>query len=199
MREGDKVLGVHIVLAMTLLVGCTPAVRCVDPKEKDPRDFPYELGAEDLLMVTVWDQPNLTGPLRVRPDGRITMALVGDVQAADRTAEDVAKDIATGLARYLKAQPSVTIAVTEAASYKYSVSGNVERPGVFTSRAYVTVSDAVAQAGGLNRFGKPLITILRRDKKGATRRIKIDLRAIQSGNCPAMDIYLWRGDQLLVP
>jgi polysaccharide export outer membrane protein len=185
-----------LLLALATLA-CDP-VRCVIPKEPDPRPNPYVIGEEDLLQIHVREDSSLNGPLRVRPDGMITMALIGEVEAAGRSAKELAGEIAEALTTYLKAKPNVTIAVTEVASYKFTVTGQVEAPGVYSARNYVTVSQAIALAGGLNRYGSPKITILRRDKKGV-RRIPIDLRGLTTGKCPAVDIFILRGDTIVVP
>lgn len=191
-------------LALALLVitvgGC-PAITYDYSKEPDPRKSEFVLGASDALRITVWKNPELSTDARIRPDGTITMPLVGDVQAAGKTPNQLREAIAKRLSTYVKDETSVvTIAVTEVNSYRYTVSGNVERGGVFTSRHYVTVLEAIAQAGGLNRFASPKKLVLVRAEPGQPpRRIPLDYDRVASGNYPEENLVMMAGDTLFAP
>src|SRR3954462_11677011 len=125
-------------------------------REPDPRKKEFVLGANDALKITVWKNPELSGDARVRPDGTITMPLIGDVQAAGRTPSQLKDEISRKLSAYVKDDTAaVSIAVTEVNSYRFTVSGNVEHAGVFNAKYYVTAGEAVALAGGLNKFASP--------------------------------------------
>lgn len=180
--------------------GC-PSINYDYSKEPDPRKHEFVLGASDALRITVWKNPELSTDARIRPDGTITMPLVGDVQAAGKTPGQLRDEIGKRLSTYVKDEGSVvTIAVTEVNSYRFTISGNVERGGVFTSRHFVTVLEAVALAGGLNRFASPKRLVLIRTEPGQPpRRIPLDYDRVASGNYPEENLVMMAGDTLFVP
>lgn len=161
----------------------------------------FVIGVGDRLQITVWQNPNLSTEIAVRPDGTITMPLVGDLHAAGKTPSQLRAEIAAKLSQYIKEDTAVvTVAVTEVNSYRFSVVGEVARPGVFGERRYVTVVEALALAGGFTRFAsRDKITVLRKDKSGTVRKIPIDYDAIARGERPDMNIVVLAGDQIVVP
>ena len=169
-------------------------------KEPDPRNHEFVIGASDALKITVWKNPELSTDSKVRPDGTITMPLIGDVHAAGRTPGELKAEISKKLSNFVKSdEATVTIAITEVNSYRFTVSGNVERGGIFTSKYYVTVAEAIALAGGLNKFADPhKLVIVRRDDKGL-RRVPIDYNRISSGEHPEENLVLISGDNLFAP
>jgi polysaccharide biosynthesis/export protein len=170
-------------------------------KEPDPRHKEYVIGIADHLAIKVWKNGDLSTEVIVRPDGTITLPLLGDLQAVGRTPTELKADIQKLLANYIRDESAVvTVAVTAVLSYSFTVSGNVEHPGVFGSPKYVTVLDAVQLAGGLNRYASPEKTeVVRVDKQGKQRRIPINFTAIQTGQQPEANIALMPGDQVYVP
>jgi polysaccharide export outer membrane protein len=169
-------------------------------READPRNQPYVIGIGDRLEINVWKDEELSTEAFVRPDGTVTVPLIGDVAASGRSPEDLRKEIKQRLDRYVK-DAIVTVAVTEVNSYSFTVTGNVSHPGVFTNRAWVTVSEAIALAGGPNRYGDSSeVVIIRRDKpKAEPRRIPIDYEAILEGDAPQQDIVILPGDTIYIP
>ena len=169
-------------------------------KEPDPRNHEFVIGASDSLKITVWKNADLSTDSKVRPDGTITMPLIGDVHAAGRTPGELKAEISKKLSNFVKSdEATVTIAVTEVNSYRFTVSGNVEHGGIFTSRYYVTAAEAIALAGGLNKFADPRkLVIVRRDDKGL-RRVPIDYNRISSGEHPEENLVLISGDNLFAP
>ncbi len=169
--------------------------------EPDPRKQEFVLGPSDVLRITVWHNPDLSGEAIVRPDGTISMPLIGEVKAAGRTPGDLRNEIATRLAKFIKDDAAtVTVAVATINSYRFVVSGNVERGGSFSSNHYLTVSEAVALAGGPNRYATPEETvIIRPDGQGGKRRIPIDYPAILKGKNPEMDLPILAGDTIYIP
>jgi polysaccharide export outer membrane protein len=149
----------------------------------------------------VWKNPELNTDIEVRPDGTITMPLLGDVRAVDITPTELKKEIGKALSQYIKeAGAVVTVAVTEVNAYKVTVSGNVLQPGVYSSRQFLTVADAVALAGGPNRFAKVNeVVLIRPNPKGGVRRIPVDYEAIQKGEQLRQNLVLVRGDTLFFP
>lgn len=169
-------------------------------RERDPRKQPYVIGVGDRLDINVWKDDELSTQAFVRPDGTVTMPLIGDIQAKGRSPEALRREIKQRLDRYVK-DPIVTVAVTEVNSYSFTVTGNVGQPGVYGNRNWVTVSEALSLAGGPNRFGDASeVVIIRRDSENAApRRIPIDYDAILEGDAPEQDIVILSGDTIFVP
>jgi polysaccharide export outer membrane protein len=168
-------------------------------REHDPRRRPFTVGVADTVAVNVWKDPELSTEATVRPDGTITVPLIGEVAAAGKTPNQLTNEIRQRVGRYVK-DAIVTVAVTEVNSYRFTVSGNVGHPGLFTSRYYVTVSEALALAGGPNRYGEgDNVVVIRTDPNGRTRRIPIDYDEILDGDAPQQDIVILAGDNIYVP
>ena len=169
--------------------------------EPDPRKQEYVLGASDVLRITVWRNPELSVDATVRPDGAISLPLVGDLRAAGRTPGQVRAELVQRMATFIKEESAiVTVAVASINSYRFVVSGAVERPGAYSSSHYVTLVEAMAVAGGPNKFGNPENTvIIRTDATHGTRRIPIDYPAILSGAHTEQDLPLLPGDTVYVP
>jgi polysaccharide export outer membrane protein len=189
-----------IVLALLTLAACGGSVPHYDyAKEPDPRRSEYVIGVSDHLTIRVWKNPDLSTDVIVRPDGTITMPLLGDLVAAGRTPTELRGEVQHQLANYIRDESAVvTVAVTAVNSYSFTVSGNVEHPGVYTAQKYVTVLDAVQMAGGLNRYAGSEVRLYRQGKSGQ-RTIPIDYKAVQEGQKPEANLALLPGDQLYVP
>ena len=170
-----------------------------DAARNDPRRKPYVIGVADVVRITVWKNESLSSDAIVRPDGTITMPLVGELQAAGRTTNQLQQDAGQRLTAVVK-DAVITLSVVEINSYRFTVAGNVERPGLFTSRYYLTVSEALALAGGPNRYASTdEIVIVRTASGRATQRIPIDYDDIFSGKSPEQDIVILPGDAVRVP
>jgi polysaccharide export outer membrane protein len=191
------------VVSLWLVVGCGSALPNYDySKEPDPRNRELVLGVGDVVGVNVWDQRELNTDSTIRPDGTITMPLVGDVKAAGETPTALKEKIKVQLANFLKmgAGNEVTVAVRAWKSYRFTITGEVSKAGVFTNDQYVTVAEALAMAGGLSRFARrDEIRLLRRDTKGNTRQIPLDYDSLSSGRRSDMNIYVLPGDLIYVP
>jgi polysaccharide biosynthesis/export protein len=170
-------------------------------KEPDPRQAEYVIGPADSLSITVWKNPDLSRDVIVRPDGTITLPLLGDIRAAGTTPSQLKAEIAKQVARFVRDEGAVvTVAVNAVNSYSFTITGHVERPGVFTSTRYLTVLDAIQLAGGPNRFASPEGTqIIRRDPAKGTRVIPINYPALLAGTDAKANIVLLAGDQVMVP
>lgn len=197
-------IALALAAVAALLAACeTPIPKYPYDKEPDPRKLEYVIGVGDALEVNVWNNSAVSrGGLNVRPDGTITMPLIGDIQAAGRTPTELKEEIVRRLATFVKDESAVvSVGVTNASSYRFTVTGAVEQAGVFNSSYYLTVLEAVAMAGGTNRYANAEKVVLeRRDPKvGKTRRIPINLKAIQSGRAPQSNIYVMPGDLIVVP
>jgi polysaccharide export outer membrane protein len=191
-----------LILALAAGVGCATAGPPYDYKtEPDPRKQEYVLGPSDVLKISVWRNPDLSGEAIVRPDGTISLALVGDLPAAGRTPGQVRSDVAQRLRQFIKDESAiVTVSVSAINSYRFVVSGSVERPGAYSATHFVTVSEAMALAGGPNRFASPEKTIIiRTDTTKGVRRVPIDYPSVMAGTHPEQDLPLMPGDMLYVP
>jgi len=191
-----------VVLLLTLAGGCATTHPPYDyASEPDPRKGDFVLGPSDVLRITVWRNPELSTDTVVRPDGTVSLPLVGDLQAAGRTSIQLKEEIVKRLRAYLKDESAiVTVAVTAINSYRFVVSGNVEHQGVFASNHFVTVTEAIALAGGPNKFADAAGTvIIRVGANGAVRRIPVDYPGVLSGTKPAENIPLLAGDTIFMP
>jgi len=198
---------IHRILAVGALL-LLAAARCGGSlpdydysKEPDPRKTEYIIGVSDQLQITVWGHEAVSGAVGVRPDGTVTMPLVGDLKAAGRTPTQLRNEIQQRIKSFIKDESAVvTVAVVAVNSYRFTVSGEVNSPGVFTSQQYVTIVEAVALAGGFTRFAeRNKIFIVRRTTDGTSRQIPISYDAIASGQHEEMNIVLVAGDTVIVP
>lgn len=188
--------------------GCPSTLPNYDySKEPDPRHQELTLGVGDTIGINVWDNAPFNTEATIRPDGTITMPLVGDLQAVGKTPSQLKAEIAAKLGNYVKltgsgsnAVDQITVAVRQYHSYRFTISGEVGRTGVFTSDQYVTVAEALAMAGGLSRFAKrDEVRLLRRDAKGNQRSIPLDYDLLASGKRLDMNIFVLPGDTIYVP
>jgi polysaccharide export outer membrane protein len=186
--------------AAVLLAGCVPTIGPYDySKEPDPRRSEYVIGVLDQLKIVVWKNPELSTETAVRPDGAITLPLLGDLIAAGHTPSQLKLEIERRLAAFVRDEgATATVAVTGVNSYRFTVSGNVEKPGVQFQKYYVSVLEAIALAGGPNRFAGHVVFVLRTDGAGRPRRIPIDYRRIASGAHPEENLMLLAGDTVVL-
>lgn len=203
MRVKTKRASIVAVAAALLLGACPVKAPNYDyTKEPNPTAAELVLGVGDELRINVWENPNLSTDVVIRADGTITMPLVGDLKAVGETPTALKNKIKAKVGDFVKLQGSeITVAVKSWKSYRFTVSGEVSRPGVFTNDQYVTVSDAVALAGGFTRFARrDEMVLMRRDpKSGVTRNIPLSYDLLASGQRPDMNIYILPGDSIYVP
>jgi polysaccharide export outer membrane protein len=158
----------------------------------------YLIGPEDMLLISVWKNESLSRTLPVRPDGKISMPLLHDIQASGLTPMQLRDKIAAALAEFMP-NPEVSVSVLEVRSYRVSVLGEVQKPGVLQLRAPTTVLEAIALAGGFRDFASPSkIVIFRKDDGGQTQRLRFNYnRAV--GNAGEENVPLRSGDVVVVP
>ena len=160
----------------------------------------YRLGPEDVISVEVFNQPRYSrANITIPPSGRISLSLIkGGVFVNGKTVEEVADIIKKNYDEYI-IDPQVTVSLDKATSYRYSVLGDVGQPGIRLMNHRMTVSEAIAEAGGVLGTGnKSGIVVLRRQADGTQGRIPVNLSAIYKGKAPD-NVYLVAGDQILVP
>lgn len=159
----------------------------------------YLIGPEDLLFISVWQEPELQREVRVRPDGGISFPLAGNVDVAGKTVQEVTDIITERVQRFIPAAV-VTVSVQQVAGYNIFVIGQVNRPGSFRLGRYVDVMQALTLAGGLTPFANADdITIRRRTPDGRESVFEFDYGAVQSGDNIEQNIVLQSGDVVVVP
>jgi polysaccharide export outer membrane protein len=166
-----------------------------------PADF--FLGPEDVLNITVWRNQDLSREVVVRPDGMISMPLIGDIPAAGLTANALAKRIAERLTEYM-ASPIVSVQLKEVNSYFIYVLGEVTKPGKYPLKSYANVMQGVSLAGGFTAFAKKnKIKVLRVTTNGSNEKHQIEIPVqydnILKGNAVPGNFYLRSGDVIVVP
>jgi polysaccharide export outer membrane protein len=162
-------------------------------------DDRYVIGNADMLQVYVWKEPELTESVPVRSDGKVSLPLIGEIQASGRTPVQLKEEISAKLSTYLTA-PVVTVVVTQVNSQKFNILGRVTKPGSYSLSATTTVLDAIAVAGGFLDFAKQKdIYILRRDSRGKESRIAFNYKDVIRGQKPEENITLVPNDTIIVP
>jgi polysaccharide export outer membrane protein len=157
---------------------------------------PYRIGKEDVLDVSVWRDADLSRTLPVRPDGFITLPMVGEVQAEGRTTVELEQDIAHRLQKYIQT-PRVTVMVREVNSSRVYVTGEVQKPGAFPLRGQVTVLQALAMAGGLTEFADRNGMMVIRGNNGP--HIPVRYSDLIDRRAQGADFPLQPGDTVVVP
>jgi len=200
MASNMKTLRALVLVLSLLLVtslGCSSAVSYDYKKEPDPRASEYQVGPLDQLKVVVWKNPELSADVVVRPDGVVTLPLIGDVKASGRTPTQIQKDITQRYANYIRVEESVvSVGVAQVNSLTFTISGNVEKVGVYAVKSYVTLLEALATAGGTNKYAGSAAYIVRGTP---SRKIPVDLKAAASGEHPEQNLVILRGDLIVVP
>jgi polysaccharide biosynthesis/export protein len=190
------------LLSILLVTGCVGTADrgalYAEAARDDPRGRPYVIGVADVVRVAVWKDPNLSSDVVVRPDGTVTLPLVGEVVASGRTVRALQAEVEKRLSTFAK-DTVVTVSVTEVNSYHFTVTGNVEHPGLFTPRYFMTVSEGIALAGGPNRYADASSMVIVRTVRGRALRIPVDYERILSGKAPEQDLVLLAGDAVRVP
>ena len=157
----------------------------------------YVIGASDVLVITVWKEPTLSGTILVRPDGMISLALLGDVQASGLTPLQLAEQISTKLKKYIQ-DPNVSVVVNQIHSKVIYLLGEVVKRGPVEMTPGMTVLQAIASGGGLTDFAnKKKIYILRNDS-GSQQRIPVNYKEALKGNSES-DLVLKPGDTIVIP
>ncbi|MDP1930760.1 MAG: polysaccharide biosynthesis/export family protein [Gammaproteobacteria bacterium] len=160
----------------------------------------YRIGPSDVLSITVWQQPELSRTVTVRPDGFITYPLLGDMQVASLTPVELRDLVAERLKEYVVIMISeVTVSVDAINSYTVSVMGEVNSPGRFSFQSQVTVIDVLAEAGGFTAFASNSRIIILRKANGVTQRIPFDYRRIERGRSTPEEMTVYPGDIIMVP
>ena len=162
-------------------------------------DDTYIIGADDVLAINVWKEPEVSRTVPVRSDGKISVPLAGEVQASGETPRQLEKELATKLQSFIS-EPEVTVIVTEVKSQKFNILGMVTKPGSYPLTNSSTVLDAIATAGGFRDFAKQKsIYILRQNPDGKETRLPFNYKDVIKGKNSAQNIKLQPRDTIVVP
>ncbi len=163
----------------------------------DRPDAEYRIGREDVLEVVVWHEPELTRVVPVRPDGKISLPLAGELDAAGQTPAELQARLVKVFGPYIR-DPAVAVLVREINGSRVFVLGEVTKPGAFPLRGPMSVVQAVALAGGRTEFGGDEVVWVRQKKDGKTERVTLSYGDLMKGEA-AGALWLRSGDVLYVP
>lgn len=196
--------GIGPVAAALVVVGCAsaPAPEAIEAPRFSGTEESYRIGVDDRVQVSVWRNPELTVSAPVRPDGKISVPIIGDVDAGGRTPAEVAEIIKNRLATYIR-EPSVAVIITELRSHEFltrvRVTGAVRTPRSMPHRQGMTVLDAVLEAGGVNEFSLPNRTRLYRKVNDKIEVYDVNLGDILTKGRLESNRSLRPGDVLTIP
>jgi len=191
-----------VIITLEASLGCSGIPKALlDEMSQHPKDF--VLGPEDVLEVMVWKNQDLSRQVVIRPDGMISMPLIGDVRANGVTAEQLAKRISEKLKEF-KENPAVSVSVKEVNSYNVYVLGEVMKPGKYPLKSYTTLLQAISLAGGFTPYAsKNLMQVVRNSGNGESRpheiHIPVNYADILSGMGTPGNLLLRSGDTIVVP
>jgi polysaccharide export outer membrane protein len=170
-----------------------------NPPSSKPPDQDYIIGPSDVLAITVWKDAELTRTVPVRPDGKISLPLINELEVSGLTPAAVQQILTQRLKEYIS-DPQVAVIVQEVKSRTYSVLGKVAKPGAYELGKPTTVLEAIAAAGGFLDFAKQSkIYVIRPVSGGANQTLPFDYKKVIKGRNPEQNIELKNGDTIVVP
>jgi len=194
-----SLVGPVLLVSAVMVADLVDAQAAVDPSELDGRAAApevYRIGPEDILQIAVWKNEAMSRTLPVRPDGKISLPLLSDVQAAGLTAIELREILTKKLAEYMP-NPEVSVIVSEIRSFKVSVIGEVSRPGRYELRSWTTVLDVLALAGGFTQFAARTKIVILHPEGRTMKRVLFNYNKVAAGE--QENFYLRNGDIILVP
>jgi polysaccharide export outer membrane protein len=218
MQSGGRWAVAVLVLAMTL---CSAQAQeatnpAATPAQKEPTAAPapaqttnstaksavdsqtYVIGENDVLDIDVWKEKEISRSIPVRPDGKISLPLIGEIPASGMTPLQLQEDIARRLKDFL-ANPAVTVIVTDPRSHHFNVMGTVAKPGSYPLSQSTTVLDAISLAGGFRDFAKETKIYVLRNVAGKQTRLPFNYKDAIKGKNPEKNVVLQPGDTVVVP
>lgn len=158
----------------------------------------YVIGPQDVVRIDVWKEPDISRTIPVRPDGRISLPLLNDIQAAGLTAMQLSDAIRQGLTKYLTS-PQVTVTVSEINSRRVYITGEVTRAGAFPLLPNMKVLQALSSAGGFTQFAKLKDIYVLRTEDGKQVKHPFNYKDVVKGKLAEQNIALLPGDVIVVP
>jgi polysaccharide export outer membrane protein len=169
------------------------------PRVANVRPDSYIIGSDDVLSIIVWKEPEISQRVPVRPDGMISLPLLGEIKARGLTPVQLEEEI-TDLLKKLMSDPQVTVIVGQVNSLTFNIVGQVMKPGYFPITRPITVLDAIALCGGFRDFAKQKkIYVLRKAADGNEERLKFNYKEVIKGKNMAQNVVLQPHDTLVVP
>jgi polysaccharide biosynthesis/export protein len=188
-------IGILSILVVVLLfTGCSK--KGLQPLSDESRVPEYIIGPEDVLKIEVWRENSLSLSIPVRLDGKISLPLVHDVQAAGLTPLQLEEALRERLKEYIDV-PHVSVIVMEANSFKVYVSGQVKSPGLFKLRTHTSLLQIIPMAGGFTDWANQKKILIIRKEEGKENRIRANYKKMVDGKEPAL--FLKPGDTIIVP
>jgi polysaccharide export outer membrane protein len=195
----SSLAGVLLISTLTAVGPAAAQAPAVNGTDRDANRVvspdAYRIGPEDVLLISVWKNETMTRTVPVRPDGKISLPLLNDVQAAGLTALELREALAQKLTEYLPS-PEVSVIVSDVRSFKVSIIGEVTRPGRFELKSWTTVLDVLALAGGFTQFAARSRMVILRPDGGTMKRIPFNYNKLPGDQ---ENFYLRSGDIVLVP
>jgi polysaccharide export outer membrane protein len=197
----------HVLAALVLLVMAAPAAaQNATPRPVAQPPLPqgvpttpdYVIGPEDVLTVVIWREKDISGDVQVRPDGKISLPLLNDVQAAGYTPEQLRKQLTDAVAKYIE-QPEVTVIVKAINSRKVYITGQVGKPGPYALTGTTNVLQLIAMAGGVLEYANSKNIVVMRSENGKSVTHKFNYRDVMQGKNLQQNIELRPGDTVIVP
>lgn len=188
-----------IMIFMTLPVSAAdPVDKGTLPKGAGVNENTYIIGTEDVVYVHVWKEESLSRAVPVRSDGKISLPIIDDIQAEGLTPLQLKEVLIRKMKRYID-NPTLSVIILEANSFRVFVSGQVRAPGMFKLRAQTTLLQIIPIAGGFTEWAdQKKITIIRKEK-GSEKRITVNYKKLVEGDEKHSDIVLKSGDTIIVP
>lgn len=168
------------------------------PAQGEPVGGTYVIGAEDVLYIHIWKEEALSRTIPVRTDGKISLPLIDEIQAAGLTPLELKERLTQEFKRFIDS-PSVSVMVTEANSFKVYVSGQVQKPGVYRLRNETSLLQLIPMAGGFTEWANPKNIIIIRKESGQEKRIVLNYKKLLSGEIAAFNHPLRPGDIVIIP
>lgn len=195
-----------VVFLILMLMACSPLF--IQPaggaSEKNQQPPPvsvesnFVIGAEDVLEIVVWKEPELSKTIPVRPDGKILLPMINEVQAAGKTPAELQADLTQLFSKYFE-EVSVAVIVKEINSHKFFILGKVRNPGAYKTGSDVTIIQAISLAGGFVEFADTNNIKIFHKGTDQNKPIRIKYKKIISGKDPAQNIIIQPGDTIVVP
>lgn len=199
------------IVSLAAVLLCTPLTYAQVPPTQKPDtaqkpavatplvvDADYKIGPQDVIRIDVWKEPDISRTIPVRPDGKISLPLLNDVQAAGLTAMQLAGSLHESLSKYLTS-PQVTVTVNEINSRRVYITGEVARAGALPLLPNMTALQALSSAGGFTQFAKPKNIYILRTEDGKQVKHPFNYKEVVKGNLAEQNILLLPGDVIVVP
>jgi polysaccharide biosynthesis/export protein len=196
-RTAQKTQEPNSVVAASVAPSIPTSAASAATASKADEDF--VIGADDVLAINVWKEPDISRSIPVRSDGKISLPLIGELQASGQTPRQLEKEIAGKLQNYIS-EPEVTVIVQEIRSQRFNILGQVTKPGSYLLTNSTTVLDAIAMAGGFRDFAKQKsIYVLRQSPNGSQTRLPFNYKDVIKGKGFEQNVRLQPRDTIVIP